>query len=49
MAELIDLMDENFPFIIVQLANYKTCSREGWTVLQQKQALAAEKIDNRTL
>lgn len=42
----IDLMDENLPFIIVQLANYKTGSREGWTVLQQKQAQAAEKIDN---
>ncbi len=42
----LDLMDENLPFIIVQLANYKTCSREGWTVLQQKQAQAAEKIDN---
>jgi hypothetical protein len=42
----IDLMDTELPTIIVQLANYKACTREGWSILQKKQEIAAEKIDN---
>ncbi len=41
-----DLMDVKLPAIIVQLANYKNRNREGWGVLQQKQADACKIIDN---
>lgn len=41
-----DLKDENLPFIIVQLANYKNCGREGWSTVQDMQEKAANTIKN---